>query len=318
MLAGNRLQTLPVSLANCRRLELLRVAANQLNELPAWLLSLPRLTWLAYSGNPFSVEYEAKALADISTIDIPWCCLALEHVIGEGASGVIYHAKYNITENESQCVAVKLFKGEVTSDGFPHSEMAAAIAAGNHSNLINVVGRVQDHPLGCSGLVMELIDSDFISLAGPPSLESCTRDIYPSNASFDIPRVLNIAYSIASAAQYLHSLGIMHGDFYAHNILHFGKGRALIGDFGAASFYSKSDREISKSLERLEVRAFGCILEELIERCNASHEEMNIIGLLNNLKVACLADENQCRPSFVEICQLLSELGLLPQNNTRL
>ncbi|MBX9713975.1 MAG: leucine-rich repeat domain-containing protein, partial [Pseudomonadaceae bacterium] len=53
MLAGNRLRELPASLAHCHNLELLRIAANQLDALPQWLLQLPRLSWLAYAGNPF-------------------------------------------------------------------------------------------------------------------------------------------------------------------------------------------------------------------------------------------------------------------------
>jgi len=317
MLAGNRLQSLPASLANCSRLELLRIAANQLNEFPAWLLSLPRLSWLAYSGNPFSTESEAKAIADLSIVDIPWNRLELEHVLGEGASGVIHYAKYSVTGDESKSVAVKLFKGTVTSDGLPYSEMAASMAAGKHPNLINVFGRVQDHPLGLSGLVMELIDSDFLSLAGPPSLESCTRDIYSLEVSFDLAMLLNITYSIASAAQYLHSLGIMHGDFYAHNILHCGKGRALIGDFGAASFYSNDDVLTSEGLEKIEVRAFGCVLEELIDRCESSPEEINTLTMLINLKVSCLTEESQDRPFFDEICVLLNELDLTLKNHAR-
>jgi hypothetical protein len=318
MLAGNRLKSLPASLVNCSHLELLRIAANQLNEFPTWLLSLPRLSWLAYSGNPFSTESENKAIANLSIVDIPWSRLELEHVLGEGASGVIHYAKYSIADEESRCVAVKLFKGAVTSDGLPHSEMAASMGAGKHSNLINVFGRVQDHPSGLNGLVMELIDADFLSLAGPPSLESCTRDIYSLDASFDLVMLLNITFSIASAAQYLHKQGIMHGDFYAHNILHCEKGRALIGDFGAASFYSSDDAVTSEGLEKIEVRAFGCVLEELIDRCQSSPEEINVLTMLINLKVACLADESQNRPFFDQICELLNELvDLTSKNNAR-
>ena len=316
MLAGNRLQSLPDSLAQCRRLELLRVAANQLKEFPSWLLSLPRLTWLAYSGNPFCAGFEAEAMADLLMADIPWSRLELLHVIGEGASGIIHQAKYSVTDDESHDVAVKLFKGAVTSDGLPHSEMAAAMGAGKHPNLIKVYGRVQDHPSGSHGLVMELIDSDFISLAGPPSMESCTRDIYSSSTCFDLSRLLSIAYSMASAAQYLHKLGIMHGDFYAHNILHCGKGRALLGDFGAASFYSNDDVFISEGLERLEVRAFGCLLEELTGRCQAFPEQIKALNELINLKEACLSDESHNRPSFEEICLILTELNLTTTNNT--
>jgi len=108
----------------------------------------------------------------------------------------------------------------------------------------------------------------------------------------------------------------MHGDFYAHNILHCGKGLALLGDFGAASFYSNDDVFISEGLERLEVRAFGCLLEELIDRCQALPEEIKALNELINLKEACLSDESHNRPLFEEICLLLTELNITTTNNT--
>jgi hypothetical protein len=307
MLAGNQLHALPNSLANCKRLELLRIAANRLNELPSWLFSLPRLTWLAYSGNPFGAELESKPLAAASVADIAWHALELEQLLGEGASGFIHRANYHKAGDNAYGVAVKLFKGAVTSDGLPHSEMAAALAAGQHQHLITVLGRVSEHPSGISGLVMALIGLEFSNLARPPSFESCTRDIYSSDTRFDLPVVLQIAYGIASAAQHLHKQGIMHGDLYGHNILHCGQGRALLGDFGAASFYATDEIVIAEGLERLEVRAFGCLLEELIDRCNPSTESLGVLNLLSDLKAACLSDESEYRPFFDEITERLIE-----------
>jgi serine/threonine protein kinase len=66
-----------------------------------------------------------------------------------------------------------------------------------------------------------------------------------------------LAHGIASVAAHLHARGIMHGDLYAHNILHDGAGGALLGDFGAASLYDVNDRVRAARFERLEVRAFG-------------------------------------------------------------
>lgn len=305
MLAGNRLQTLPATLANCQRLELIRLAANQLHAFPTWLLSLPRLSWLAYSGNPFSAALEAGVLVDSSLDDIPWDSLELGHLLGEGASGVIHQAKYSGTDKQDSHVAVKLFKGEMTSDGLPQSEMAASVSAGEHPNLINVLGRVTDHPTGTTGLVMTLIDAEFSNLAGPPSLDSCTRDVYSADTGFELSVVLRIARSIAAVAQHLHQRGIMHGDLYGHNILHCGEGRTLLGDFGAASFYATDDRTLADGLSKLEVRAFGCILEELIERCTVSDLAQRAFYLLNDLKAACLCEENELRPGFEEIGQRL-------------
>ncbi|OLS62884.1 hypothetical protein PSEMO_22380 [Pseudomonas putida] len=77
-------------------------------------------------------------------------------------------------------MAIKLYKGEITSDGTPLDEMTACMLAGNQEHLIPLLGRVDDHPQGIPALVMELIDPAWFNLAGPPSLDSCTRDIYPA------------------------------------------------------------------------------------------------------------------------------------------
>jgi hypothetical protein len=308
MLAGNRLRTLPEELAACSQLELLRLAANQLSGLPAWLLRLPRLSWLAYAGNPFSEALEAEALSDTPTAAIAWPDLKLEAVLGEGASGVIYRAELADQHGALRHVAVKLFKGAVTSDGLPDCEMAACIRAGDHANLIPVAGKVKDHPAGTHGLVMELIDPQFTNLAGPPSLDSCTRDIYGADTRFDLAAALGIAYGMASAACHLHEQGIMHGDLYAHNILYGGQGRALLGDFGAASFYALDDRDIGLALQRLEVRAYGCLLEELLERCVWPHAQTNIQARLVELKDNCLSEAIDSRPLFDEIAARLLAL----------
>jgi hypothetical protein len=302
MLAGNRLRTLPDQLAACSRLELLRLAANRLDGLPGWLLRLPRLAWLAYAGNPFSEALEAAALRDTPIAGIRWDRLTLEQPLGEGASGVIYRAQlFADPEHASRAVAVKLFKGAVTSDGLPDCEMAACIRGGDHANLIPVAGKVQDHPADTHGLVMELIDPQFRNLAGPPSLASCTRDIYDAGTRFDLDSALDIAYGIAAAANHLHRRGVMHGDLYAHNILYDGTGRALLGDFGAASFYAADDRDTGAALQRVEIRAYGCLLEELIERCDALDAHTDIAAKLTALKDACLTEAVGSRPLFDEI-----------------
>ncbi|MFM5537470.1 leucine-rich repeat-containing protein kinase family protein [Aeromonas veronii] len=312
MLAGNRLRELPASLANCRNLELLRIAANRIERFPEWLLSLPRLSWLAYSGNPFSEGAEARAINDAHVDPLAWETLALGELLGQGASGVIHRATLvgnsadEVTQasdrgNGSQ-VAVKLFKGAVTSDGLPRCEMAASLAAGTHPNLIKVIGKVADHPSGIPALVMELIDPAFANLAGPPSLDSCTRDVYPEGLHLSVPDALAMAHGIASVAGHLHRAGIMHGDLYGHNIL-FARGpdasaRALLGDFGAASLYDRCDRERAVGLERLEVRAFGCLLEELLAHCDTQDSPLD--GL-HQLKAACLSELPAERPDFAYI-----------------
>ena len=300
MLAGNRLRSLPPELADCHRLELLRIAANQLTELPPWLPQLPRLTWLAYAGNPFCAGRE-QAMAGAPGAAIAWDQLQLEHKLGEGASGVIYRAIHRHGDIEEQ-VALKLFKGAMTSDGSPLCEMAACLVAGDHPNLIPILGQLEGHPSNAHGLVMALIDPEFRNLAGPPSLDSCTRDIYAAGKRFDVATARAIAHGIASAAGQLHRRGIMHGDLYGHNILHCGQGRSLLGDLGAASFYDPASAQAAQ-LQRLEVRAFGSLLEELIERCDTAPPA----GLLQ-LQAACVHTDSASRPLFAEVVRQLETL----------
>ncbi|RZL90210.1 MAG: protein kinase [Variovorax sp.] len=307
MLAGNQLQALPVEMAALGGLELLRISANRLAALPDWLLALPRLSWLAFAGNPCDETHEAAALAAQATPGIDWQSLSLQQQLGEGASGVIHRAEWQLADGTVRPVAVKLFKGAVTSDGWPHSEMAACIAAGAHPNLIAVLGRIEHHPEGTAGLVLELIDPAFVNLAGPPSLQSCTRDVYADGAAWSADVALQLARGIASAAAQLHARGILHGDLYAHNILWNGQGDCVLGDFGAASFLPRDNDTQAQALQRIEVRAFGHLLEELLGRCRpASEADGATLALLAKLQARCVHDAPAASPAFAEIVSALS------------
>jgi hypothetical protein len=298
MLAGNRLRKLPPSMAACRQLELLRISANRFEALPDWLLSLPRLSWLAAAGNPFDTQAEDAAITAQSVPHVDWRELTLGQKLGEGASGVIHQA----TLGSSQQVAVKLFKGTVTSDGWPHSEMAACIGAGEHPTLIAAQSRIDGHPEGTEGLVMALVTPSFRTLAGPPSLASCTRDVYADDALWTSDVALRIARDIASAMQHLHARGILHGDLYAHNILWNAQGGGRLGDFGAAWMTGVLDAAQAKAMQGLEMRAFGCLLEELIERCSDAPAQA-----MSALRDRCMQPDVAARPSFDDVLALLQQ-----------
>ena len=302
-LAGNQLRRLPPELANCSRLELLRISANQLSAFPSWLLTMPRLTWLAYAGNPFCEHLESAAIANAPMEHIAWPQLQLQHQLGEGASGVIHQATLRTDEGE-QTVAVKLFKGAVTSDGLPDCEMAACMHAGAHPHLVSAMARVTEHPDNQQALVMPLIAPEFGNLAGPPSLESCTRDVYPDGKRMGWHATLRMARGMTAATQHLHARGILHGDLYAHNILHTAKGDALLSDFGAAAFFDVNDAALAQGLEKLEVRALGCLLEELAELCDATS-----IHTLKEIAQQCLHDTPAQRPSLAQVCAELETLS---------
>lgn len=252
-LAGNRLRALPRSMSQARALELVRVSANELETFPRALLELPRLRWLAFAGNPFCTRPPVTAKA------IAWSSLALHDVLGSGASGVVWRATHDARE-----VAVKIFKGAVTSDGLPEDEVRACLLAGSHPSLVATLGRVVDHPEGADALVLSLVPPSYRALGAPPDFESCTRDVMPRELGLSDAAHRRVVKDIAALGAHLQARGVTHGDLYAHNTRVDRDGHALVGDFGAASILSGLDDEVRAGLERIEVRAFGVLVDDLL------------------------------------------------------
>lgn len=300
-LAGNKLKALPQEMANCQNLELLRISANQLQEFPTWLTSLPKLTWLAISGNTFN----SKHTMHNSLPKIKWNELELHEVLGTGASGIISKALWISQQKE---IAVKVFKGEVTSDGLPHDETLACIEAGEHDNLVKVIGQIENHPQEKEGLVLELIPKEYKNLGMPPSFETCTRDTFKEGTSFSIEETLSISKGVASAMQHLHENEIMHGDLYAHNILIDHHAHPLLGDFGAATIYEKNS-PYSDFFEKMDVRAFGCLLDDLLNHINDPDKNHSYWPKLLSLKESCFQNTIEKRPIFNEISNYLANLS---------
>lgn len=311
MLAGNQLSTLPATLANCHNLELVRIAANRFETLPEYLLNLPKLAWLAFAGNPCADRVEAAMVARYSVPKIDWLQIRLGEMLGEGASGQIFAA--DLYENAlpsgsengdslGRKVAVKRFKSAVTSDGVPRCEMDACIAAGAHPNLIPVLAQIDD--VANPALVLGLIDQDYKILAGPPSLQSCTRDIFAPDAQYSMPVILTILKGIASALMQLNSHGLIHGDVYAHNILTHADGTCLLGDFGAASFMPA---EHQAALTAIEMRAFGCLMEDLMDRANVANQiERQQLMTMKTLQLRCVAENPSLRPNMALVFDVLT------------
>lgn len=296
MLAGNRLRQLPASLAGAAELELLRLSANGFAALPPWLAELPRLAWLAWAGNPLDPAVTERAPA------VPWAQLRPGRVLGEGASGEVREALWAAPGVAApRSVALKLFKGRMTSDGLPGHEMAACLRAGAHPQLTGALGRVAGHPEGREGLLMPLLPPHWRVLADPPSLESCSRDAYAPGLRLAPAVALRIARDAARAAAHLHARGLLHGDLYGHNLLWDGDGgAAVLSDFGAASFLPGGAP--GEALQRLEVRAWGLLLGELLDRCGGDFPEA---AGLRRLEADCTGPVVAARPLMVEALAVL-------------
>jgi len=297
-LAGNQIEALPVEMANCINLELLRISANKLSSIPKWLFELPKLSWVAFGGNP--AAYRIQLNNDLESFS--WKDFRIKELLGEGASGLISKASWNSKKEE---VAIKIFKGNVTSDGLPEEEMKVSIAVGTHENLIPILGKIKDHPEDKSGLIMKLISPTYVNLGNPPNLETCTRDVFDEKRVFKGAELLKIAKSMASVCTQLHKKGIKHGDFYAHNILINKKAECLLGDFGAATFYDVNSL-FAPNIERVEVRAFGCLLEDVLNLVSENELNSALRNKWQKLITDCTIPAVKSRPNFSEILEVLN------------
>lgn len=185
----------------------------------------------------------------------------------------------------------------------------------------------------------------FASLGKPPSMDTVTRDTYPAGTQFTGGEIHDIAVGIAAAMQHLHSRGLAHGDLYAHNILWKraaaaaaaaaegssssaaaaargggrGHGRrgteqldgaadgahatAKLSDFGAAFYYGA---EHAVAYERMEQRAYGFLLEELLERHDGSEPRM--LPSVRAAATAATATAVEERPGFAALLEMLTTI----------
>lgn len=264
MLSCNQLQSLP-NLEACQQLELLRIASNRFTEVPEPLLHAPALSWPAVAGNPLTHKSEQLALATPALKSISYQNLEIGKLLGEGASGHIYQATLKDT---GEAIALKVFKAMHTSDGTPHSELAAGLSVCLHPHLLMPLAKVQDHPQGQLASALPLLPQGYINLAQPPSLESCTRDVYAPTTRFTPATAQRLLSCIRSALGHLHIHGVLHGDVYAHNILwnpH--TGDAILSDFGAAMLTHDLPAPHTAQLQTMEWRAFAHLQSEVLARC---------------------------------------------------
>jgi len=274
MLAGNKLKSLPESARNLHNLELLRLADNAFDVVPEWLYELPKLTWLAVAANPCTDVHADRAKDKANHAQLPvveWSELGVAddaQALGSGASGSVYAGEWNGSR-----VAVKVYNNVAkTSDGRPEDEMTASVLAATIASpgTVKTVGRFKRND--AKGLIMEFLNPDVWTMLGnPPNFDTVTRDVYNADVRFTVREIWAVARDITSALRELHSLGIAHGDVYAHNILYIREStpghtpKAKLGDFGATFFYDVASPTAS-TIQLNEARALGAVLEELCDR----------------------------------------------------
>ncbi|MBW4965323.1 leucine-rich repeat-containing serine/threonine-protein kinase [Pseudoalteromonas sp. CR1] len=297
-LAGNKLKHLPTSMANCTNLELVRLSANNLTKLDDWLIELPKLAWLAFAGNDYN---KAQCLTKSTLKNTPLENFQLKKVIGQGASGFIHLAKA-----EQTSVAIKLFKGAITSDGYPLDEVNCCLQAGNHNHLINVLSYIEQSEQ--LGLVMELIDTNYTNLGLPPSLQTCTRDTFNDGCNYPIEAVYKIAKQMANTLTHLHDNYVSHGDIYAHNTMINEQYDILFGDFGAATNLAMLSGYQQQRIQLIEVCAFGYLIEDLLSTVSSADKQNDLFDKMSDIAARAINTAIASRPSFKALNALLNDL----------
>ncbi len=270
-LAGNLLTHLPHTLAHSHNLELVRISANRLTECPQQLLDLPKLAWFAFSGNPFS----QSDLRIDSVPVVPSTSFTLCEVLGQGASGVISKALWNQPQPDlPDAIAVKVFKGEVTSDGYPQDELQACLKLGNHVNLVRSLAQVDEK--GYLALIMNLIPDHYRNLGLPPCFKTCTRDTFAPDFTLSIGQIEKIVAQMEEVFNHLHANQVCHGDLYAHNTLFDEQANIIFGDFGAATMYHMLSSTEQQKIKQIEYRAYCYFIDDLLSVC--AEEDKNSVN----------------------------------------
>jgi serine/threonine protein kinase len=341
MLSHNKLTSIPAEIGGCKELELIRLANNEITvELPREFVSLPKLAWISLAGNPIAHCPQTKE-KEILKSSVSYNDSA---VLGRGASGTVYSGMYG-----GKNVAVKIFKQQsMGSDGNPEDE-AAINALVDHPLAVSALGvflcdegenhegMVSEVRVGllilvilyvliiCSFCkVMELLEGAK-AIGKVPSFQSVTRDAGPTDDSKDLDKeaVLSIVYNIALALEHVHTkANVSNGDIYLHNVLMCSGGVARISDWGASFIYD-GEHEYAEVFERIEVLAFGRLVQDLFDwhlslAMPDLTEPADFLGKKRvepiepgpffNLMQSILQPEQMKRPSFKEIKDQLSQL----------
>src|SRR5262245_44382649 len=146
----------------------------------------------------------------------------IEALFSVGASSVVYRARQPSLD---RTVALKLLPRELTTDqrwAHHFRQGAKLLASISHPSIIPVYG-YGEHD-GSEYLAMMLVpDGRALDQAFPPPVEEAA-----------LLGLLKAARDIASALQFIHERGFVHGDVKPSNILVSGDGRAFLIDFDFA------------------------------------------------------------------------------------
>lgn len=149
----------------------------------------------------------------------------LQHVLGEGASGLVWKARDHMLDMD---VAIKVLRDDLSQDDDAVRAMKAEARIAmelSQSNIVRLYNLVQLNGRTC--LVMEYIDG------------SSLEDLLRRCGRFDPDFVAGVAASCAAGLDYAHRHGVLHRDLKPSNLLLTTRDTIKIIDFGVAGMLGK-------------------------------------------------------------------------------
>jgi len=202
-------------------------------------------------------------------------------------------------------VAVKQWTSAQFSDGDARGEWVMGRLTGGNDAMVRTLGTWEQPTLG---MALELLDGA-TAVGGPPSFESVTRDTFIEGKHEKLlpAQAVAVALQVAHACNWLHTRGICHGDVYLHNTLRVTSGESAgtirLSDLGAACTY---DRLRDAVLERIEVRSFGFLVQDLLKWIQLTDEIGNQqLVRLREVAESCEAEKVEELPTFDAITSSL-------------
>lgn len=307
----NALQSIPEEIFSLPHLELLRVACCAITDINIGSFP-PKLAWVSIAGNPCCPSPPLpKKNANVKFTDI-----VVGEKLGDGASGEVFLSKW-----QGKKVALKIYSAsEIGPDGHARDEIGIA-AAVSDKHLVKVLGLCQQPLSLITELAADKHGAPLRPLALKPNHESLLRCRWEAGVCFSLMYVLNVAVGIANALEKMHSKGISHGDVYAHNVLSDVEGNHVtLCDYGAAFCYNKNSNNTTRNssginkvmFEKLEVRGFGLLLSDMVNRLDITFEAMEFIvdaqRQLLALVQVCTTGQVAKRPLFGDVVRQLKGL----------
>ncbi len=150
-------------------------------------------------------------------LDAPrqWGHLTILEKIGEGEFGGVYRAHDSKLQID---VALKLSPAGASLDTSRVLDEGRLMAKVRHPNVVRIYGA--DYKQGRVGLWMDLVPGR--------TLEELTK-----TQGFGASEAINIGIALCQALAAVHSVGVLHGDIKAHNVIRQDGGQIVLVDFGA-------------------------------------------------------------------------------------